>query len=127
MSNSEQHSNMDPEAAYAGLNAQERSTLAMPVYTIEAAIADALDRLEGRPHRTSRNGGEHWIWTGTRLVRASPQASERLRLLEIAERAELERLHQLQAARRRQQWQAYRRLVGRLVSPLRSLIERWRS
>ena len=100
----------------------------MPVYTIEAAIADALDRLDGVPPESAPTSDvKHWIWTGTHLVRASPQASERLRLLELIERAHLEHLNNLQRAYRQQRWQSYRRLAGRLVSPLRSLLERWRS
>jgi hypothetical protein len=99
----------------------------MPVFTIEAAIADALDRLEGGPQRAPASDAQDWIWTGTRLVRASPQASEHLRLLEIVERAELERLHQLQVAYRRQRWQSCRHLAGQLASPLRSFVKRRRS
>jgi hypothetical protein len=104
----------------------ELAASAMPVYTIEAAIADALDRLDGGSHPAPASDILYWIWTGTRLVQASPQATERLRLREFLERAELEQLHEVQAAYRQQRWQSYRRLAGRLVSPLRSMLERWR-
>jgi hypothetical protein len=101
-------------------------TSAMPVYTIEAAIADALDQLHGRPPESAPPSDvAPWIWTGTRLVRASPQACECLHLLEILERAHLEHLHNLQRAYRQQRWQSYRLLADRLVSPLRSLLKRW--
>ena len=98
----------------------------MPIYTIEAAIADAVDQLESEPHEAPASDVEHWIWTGTRLVRASPHSAERLRLLEILERARLQHLNETQRALRQQRWQSYRRLVVRLMSPLRSLLERWR-
>jgi hypothetical protein len=107
---------------------QDRSDSASqwPVYTIEAAIDDALDRLEDTPHQVPASDAEVWIWTGKRLVRADSQLAERLRLLEILENAHLEHLHNLQRAYRQQRWQSYRRLMCKLVSPVRSLLERWR-
>jgi len=106
----------------------ESATSAMPVFTIEAAFADALDQLHGGPPESAPTSDvEHWIWTGTRLVRASPQASERLHLIEILERVHLEHLHNVQRAYRQQRWRSYRLLAGRLVSPLRSLLKRWES
>jgi hypothetical protein len=95
------------------------------VYTIEAAIADAIDQLTSCDRPCATCGIDYWIWTGTRLVRASPVQSERLLMREAQERAELRRLHDLQLAYRQQRWQSYRRLAQRLSVPLHSLLERW--
>jgi phosphoglycolate phosphatase-like HAD superfamily hydrolase len=96
-------------------------------YTIEAAIADALDRLTSDPAPDSTAGVQHWIWTGHRLVRASPEAVERLRQQEAWEQAELQLLHEMQRAYRQRRRQSYRRIARRLVAPLRHIIESWRS
>jgi hypothetical protein len=96
-------------------------------YTIEAAIADALDRLTSDPAPDSTAGVQHWIWTGHRLVRASPESVERLRQLEEWEQAELQRLYDTQKAHRQQRWRSYRRMARRLVAPLRHLLASWSS
>lgn len=96
-------------------------------YSIEAAIADALDRLTSDPAPDSTAGVQHWIWTGHRLVRASPEAVERLRQQEAWEQTELQLLHEMQKACRQRRRQSYRRIARRLVAPLRHFIESWRS
>jgi phosphoglycolate phosphatase-like HAD superfamily hydrolase len=92
-------------------------------YTIEAAIADALDRLTSDPAPDSTAGVQHWIWTGHRLVRASPEAVERLRQQEVWEQAELQLLHEMQKAYRQRRRQSYRRIAEWVVAPLRHIIE----
>jgi phosphoglycolate phosphatase-like HAD superfamily hydrolase len=96
-------------------------------FTIEAAIADALDRLTSDPAADSTAGVQHWIWTGHRLVRASPEAVERLRQQEAWEQAEFQLLHEMQKAYRQRRRQSYRRIARRLVAPLRHLLASWTS
>jgi phosphoglycolate phosphatase-like HAD superfamily hydrolase len=100
-------------------------------YTIEAAIADALDQLTGEsaPDSTADSTADvqHWIWTGHRLVRASPEAALRLRQQEAWEQAELQLLQEMQQEYRQRRQQSYRRMAGRLVAPLRRVVESWRS
>ena len=110
-----------------GVKSQMECNAAAP-YTIEAAIADAQDRLT-TSHTTPDSSAavQHWIWTGRRLVRASPEAVERLRQQEELEQAELQRLRQIQEAHRRQRRQSYRRIAKRLVAPFHHVIESWRS
>ena len=93
-------------------------------FTIDAAIADAVERITRGPFLDASTGIEHWIWTGHGLVRASSAAAERLRQQEALEQAELQRLHERQKAHRQQLWQSYRRFAKQLVSPLRHLVER---
>jgi phosphoglycolate phosphatase-like HAD superfamily hydrolase len=96
-------------------------------YTIEAAIADALDRLTSDTAPDSTAGVQHWIWTGHRLVRASPEEVERLRQQEAWEQVELQLVHEMQAAYRQRRRQSYRRIARRVVAPLRHTIESLRS
>jgi hypothetical protein len=96
-------------------------------YTIDAAIAYALERLESDPYPDSSASVQHWIWTGHRLVRASPEEVERLRQQEAWEQAEIQLLHEMQKAHRQRRLQSYRRLARRLVAPLRHLSRRWSS
>jgi hypothetical protein len=96
-------------------------------YTIDAAIADALDQLEQTPVPDPSPAVQHWIWTGTRLVRASPEAVERRRQRAVLEQAELYLALERCKARRQRRWQAYERVAGCLVAPLRSLADRWRA
>jgi hypothetical protein len=70
---------------------------------------------------------QHWIWTGTKLVRVSPEMVERRRQQAALEQAESYLLLERQRARRQRRRQAYWRLVERLVSPLRYLAERWQA
>jgi len=101
-------------------------------YTIEMAIAEAIGRLTGDPLPNSTlpdstSGVQHWLWTGHRLVRASPEAAERLRQQELWEQAELQHLLEMQRAYRQQRRECYRRFANRAVAPLRHLMRRWRS
>jgi hypothetical protein len=95
-------------------------------YTIDAAIADALEQLEWKLDSDPSPAVQHWIWTGTRLVRASPEAAERRRQQAALEQAELYLILERQKACRQQRRQAYRRLAGHLVSPFRYLAGKWR-
>jgi len=97
-------------------------------YTIDEAIADAIEQITGEPLPDPYTGDheiQYWIWTGNRLVPASPEAAERIRQQEAMEQEELHRLHERQNAYRQQRRQSYRRLAKRLVSPLYHLLERW--
>ncbi len=96
-------------------------------YTIDAAIADALEQLERTPVPDPSPAVQHWIWTGTKLVRASPEAAERRRQQAVLEQAELYLLLEQQKACRQRRRQAYRRLARRLLPPLRYLADRWRA
>jgi hypothetical protein len=96
-------------------------------YSIDAAIADALEQLESSPDSDPSPAVQHWIWTGTRLVRASPEAGERLRQQVALEQAELYLLLERQKAWRQKRRQAYQRLAGRLASPFRYLADKWRA
>jgi hypothetical protein len=96
-------------------------------FTIDAAIADALDQLERAPVPDPSPAVQHWIWTGTRLVRASSEVVERRRQQAMLEQVELYLLLERRKTRRHQRRQAFGKLAGRLVSPLRYLAERWRS
>jgi hypothetical protein len=97
-------------------------------YTIHAAIADAVEQIGGEPFPDPFTGDhtiEYWIWTGTRLVPASPEEAERLRQEEALEQEELRLLHLRQDAYRQHRRQSYRRFAKRLVSPLVRLVSRW--
>jgi hypothetical protein len=107
-------------------NGQVRETTS---YTIDAAIADAIEQMTGEPLPDPFTGDhdiEYWIWTGSRLVPATPEAAERIRQQEAVEEEEFRLLRKRQQAHRQQLWQSYRRFAKRLVSPLRYLIERWK-
>jgi hypothetical protein len=97
-------------------------------YTIHNAIVDALAALNDPQATDSRNvegettierfpdpfTGDHhfeyWIWTGSRLVPASPEQAERLRQQEVLEAEEFRLLRERQRAYRVQRWQPYRRI-----------------
>jgi hypothetical protein len=96
-------------------------------YTIEAAIADAERLLSSDPAPNSTAGVQYWIWTGHRLMRASPEAALRLRQQEAWEQAQLQLLHEMQKAYRQRRRQSYRRIAERAVAPLRHILESWRS
>ena len=106
-------------------------------YTIDQAIAEAVDALDNK-HATMKTGEEtaarpssdpsaeeagvqYWIWTGSRLVRASSQAAERLRQQEELEQEELRRLQERQRVFRLQRRHAYKRIMLSLILPLRRL------
>jgi len=106
-------------------------------YTIDRAIAEALAALDetdatieaGQETANRRSSDpsadeadiEYWIWTGHRLVQASPKATERLRQQEELEREELRFLQGRQRIYRLRRRQAYRHFLLVLVLPLRRL------
>jgi hypothetical protein len=97
-------------------------------YTIDEAITDAIEQITGDPWPDPFTGDhtiEYWIWTGSRLVPASPEESERLRRQEALEEEEFRLRRKRQLEYRRQRLQSYRRVAWRLVSPLRCLLHRW--
>jgi hypothetical protein len=67
---------------------------------------------------------EYWIWTGSRLVPASPEQAERLRRQEALEEEEFRLLRERQQALRQQHWNAWLRAGKRLALPLLRLMER---
>ena len=97
-------------------------------YTIDEAIADAIEQMTSEPLPDPFTGDhdiEYWIWTGSRLVPATPEAAERLRQQEALEQEEFRLLRERQQAYRQQLWQSYSQFAKRLLSPLRHLVERW--
>ncbi|MGO8951072.1 MAG: hypothetical protein ACLQUY_26140 [Ktedonobacterales bacterium] len=103
-------------------------------YTIDRAISDAVAAIDevdatietGEEEAASPSpdpiadeaGVQYWIWTGSRLVRASPEASERVRQREELAHEELRRLEGRRRAYRLRRRQALEHLIMRLVSPL---------
>ncbi len=96
----------------------------IPLYTIEAAIADVEEQLNREPFPDSAIGIQHWVWTGTRLVRASPEAEERRRQQEALDQEELQLLRERQKSYRQQRWQFYRWIAERMLSPVRHVMGR---
>ena len=104
---------------------QRRETTA---YSIDEVIADAVEQITGEPLPDPFTGDhtiEYWIWTGSRLVPATPEAAERLRQQEALEQEEYRLLRERQRALRQEHWPSSRRFVKRLESTLHHLIERW--
>ncbi len=116
----------------------EQSASKSTPYTIDQAIGDALDTLDGLhatidigaesarvessdPH-AGDSGIEYWIWTGTRLVRASQEESERLRQVEVLDQEELRRLRGRQRLYRLQRWQSCKRFLSRLAAAFHSWV-----
>lgn len=95
-------------------------------YTIDAAIANALEQMTTKHFPDAHADIQYWLWIGHRLVPASPEAAERLRQQEALEQAELLLVHERQKAYRQRRQQSSRRLAKRLLAPLLLLIERWR-
>ena len=111
-------------------------------YTIDRAIAEALAALDetdatieaGQETANRRSSDpsadeadiEYWIWTGTRLVRASPEEDLRLRQREVLEQEELRLLSERQRSLRQERRQACYQVVKRLAAPFRHLMERSR-
>jgi hypothetical protein len=98
-------------------------------YTIEMAIADATDWLTGDPLPNSTlpdstSDVQHWLWTGHRLVRTSPEAAERLRQQEVWEQAELQHGLEIHRAYRQRRRESYRRCAKRIVTLLHYLVRR---
>lgn len=91
-------------------------------YTIYEAIADSIETISGEPFPdpfTGEHDIEYWIWSGSRLVPASPEVAERLREHEAQERAERRLMRERLQASRRRRWQSFRRITLLLLSPLR--------
>jgi hypothetical protein len=91
-------------------------------------VADAIEQIDGEPFPDPFTGDhniEYWLWTGSRLVPASPETAERLQRQEALEQEEFRLLRERQRACRQQRWQAYKNLVHWLLSPLRGVVERW--
>jgi hypothetical protein len=101
-------------------------------YTIDDAITDAIEQISGDPLPdpfTGVHNIEYWIWTGGRLVPATPEAVERLRQQEELEdqefRARRKQQHvSLNGLRRRR---ALTRSMGRLAAPLLQVVAILRS
>jgi hypothetical protein len=96
-------------------------------YTIDEAIADAIEQIAGEPFPDPVTGDhniEYWIWTGSRLVPASPETAERLRRQEALEEEEFRLLREHQRAHRQERWNTCLRLGRRLTIPLLRLIGR---
>ena len=109
--------------------ATSRSAGSMPPaettpYTIDAAIADALQQMTSKPFPDTPV--QYWLWTGHRLMPASPKAAERFRQQEAWEQEELRHVHERQQACRQQRRQAYQHFAKRLVAPLLHVVEGWR-
>jgi hypothetical protein len=98
-------------------------------YTIDEAIADSIEQLTGEPFPDPFIGDhdiQYWIWTGDRLVPASPEAAERIRQQELLEQAEIRHQRECQLASRQQRLETTRRFARRLLAPIQHLVERWR-
>jgi hypothetical protein len=99
-------------------------------YTIDEAITDAIDQISGDPLPDPFTGDhniEYWIWTGSRLVPASPEAAERIRRQEALEEEEFRLLRERQRFYRIRRWEAFRRIMGRLAAPLQQIAAIFRS
>jgi hypothetical protein len=93
-------------------------------YSIDQAIADAIEQMDHDPLPDPFTGDhniEYWIWTGRRLVPASPEESERLRRQEALEEEEFRLLRKRQCLTRVRRRQAFRRIIERLMAPLRHI------
>ncbi|GEM_PF-2365503 len=96
------------------------------LYTIDEAITDAIEQISGEPFPdpfTGEHEIEYWIWTGNRLVPASPDTVERLRQQEelLREEARLAREQRRTLPVRLRQWSGQSLL--RVFAAMRS----WRS
>jgi hypothetical protein len=105
-------------------NSERPSVVGTSSYSIEAAIEDAIQRLTDDPAPHDSASIHYWIWTGTRLVRASPETDRRLREREQLEQEELRLLSLRQRALRQERWYACVQLCKRLSMPVRRLVER---
>jgi hypothetical protein len=100
------------------------------LYTIDEAITDAIEQITGDPLPDPFTGDhniEYWIWTGSRLVPASPEDSERLRRQEELEDEEFRARRKEQHQSRFRRRQALRHSLGRLAEPLMQVIAVLRS
>jgi hypothetical protein len=101
--------------------AEQVSPVEAAPYTIDDAITDAIEQITGDPLPDPFTGDhtiEYWIWTGSRLVPATPEAAERIRQQEMLEDEEFRARHELQRLYRIRRRQAFRRIIGRLAVPL---------
>jgi hypothetical protein len=95
-------------------------------YTINEAITDAIEQITGDPLPDPFTGDhniEYWIWTGSRLVPATPEQSERLRRQEELEDEEFRARRKQQHLNRLRLWHALRHRLRRLAAPLLKVIE----
>jgi hypothetical protein len=108
-------------------------------YTIDQAIADVLATLDSADDTgaqgitdeaddalfpdpfTGDHHIEYWIWTGGRLVPATPDQAERLCWQETLEAEELRSRRERQRANRQQRWQSYSQVVHYLAARLKTL------
>jgi hypothetical protein len=108
-------------------------------YTIDQAIADVLATLDTADDTgakgitdeafdapfpdpfTGDHNIEYWIWTGGRLVPASPDQSQRLRRQEALEEEEFRSRRERQRAYRQQRWQSCSQVMQRLLAPLHNM------
>jgi hypothetical protein len=91
-------------------------------YSIDQAIADAIEQMDHDPLPDPFTGDhniEYWIWTGRRLVPASPEESERLRQNEALQEEDIRLLRERQRLTRVRRRQAFGRIIERLMAPLR--------
>jgi hypothetical protein len=103
---------------------QESPPEAAP-YTIDEAITDAIEQMTGEPSPdpfTGVHNIEYWIWTGSRLVPASPEAAERIRRQEALEEEEFRLLRERQRYYRIRRREAIRRMMRRLAAPLQPVV-----
>ena len=107
------------------MNGERLSVVKTTSYSIDEAIQDAIQRLTDESVPDARTSIQYWIWTGTRLVRASPDEDLRLRQQEVLEQEELRLLSERQRALRQERRQACYRFAKILVAPLRHLMERF--
>jgi hypothetical protein len=94
-------------------------------YTIDDAITNAIEQITGNPLPDPFTGDhtiEYWIWTGSRLVPATPEAAERIRRQEALEEEEFRARRELQHLYWIRRRQAFRRTIGRLTSLLRRVV-----
>jgi hypothetical protein len=99
-------------------------------YTIDEAITDAIEQITGDPPTDPFTGDhniEYWIWTGTRLVPASPEDSERLRRQEALEEQEFRLMRERQHLYRIRRREVFRRIIWRLAAPLPQVVAIFRS
>jgi hypothetical protein len=111
-------------------------------FTIDQAVVDVLAALHA-PHETGAKGIideaddapfpdpftsdhtiEYWVWTGSRLVPASPDQAARLRRQEELEAEEFRLLQEHKRAYRQQRWQLYSQVVQWLLVLLHHLAAR---
>jgi hypothetical protein len=113
----------------AGSAGQSSPDKAVP-YTIDEAITDAIEQISGDPLPDPFTGDhniEYWIWTGSRLVPASPEESLRLRRQEELEDEAFRARRKQQHLNRIRLRQALRHSLRRLAAPLLKVVEILRS